>query len=172
MTETREIPLTRGYVAIVDAADYDWLMQWKWHWRRGYACRTRSRRDTGSIAIYMHRMILNPLPKFEVDHINNNKLDNRRSNLRVCTNIQNHQNTPKQKNNISGYKGVYFNKRTGKWAASIRVRGKTIWLGYFNSVTSAALSYDTAALRYFGEFARTNFERAPVRGGERAIGED
>ncbi len=164
MSKTCEIPLTRGYVAIVDAADYDWLMQFKWQWSCGYA--SHSKRVAGrknAVAILMHRMIVNPLPGFEIDHINGDRLDNRRCNLRICTSDQNRQNKSRYKNNTSGYKGVLFHKPMRKWLAQIKVNNQVINLGYFAESIEAARAYDAAALKHFGAFARLNFPPTRAR---------
>jgi hypothetical protein len=101
---------------------------------------------------------MNPPPHLLVDHRNNNSLDNRRANLRLATHAENCYNRPKIRTKTSSrYIGVYFEKSTGKWTAKIRVNGKRLWLGRFNSELEAALAYDAAARKYHGEFARTNF---------------
>ena len=92
-----------------------------------------------------------------IDHINGNKLDNRRSNLRHVNNQQNHWNREKSKSNTSGYKGVSFDKSRGKYEASIMKDGRKRFLGYFNDPKDAAVAYDNAAFFYFGEYARPNF---------------
>jgi hypothetical protein len=105
----------------------------------------------------MHREIMNEPKGFMVDHKNNGSLDNRRANLRVATRSQNNQNVPKRKNTSSRFIGVCFNKEHKKWCAYISYEGKSIWLGYFGDEIDAAKTYDRAAMKYYGEFARLNF---------------
>src|SRR4030066_2184242 len=111
----KEIKLTRGKVAIVDDEDYEWINQWKWHCNgQGYAerhCDIPGKRTM----IKMHRLILNTPNGMETDHINHNRLDNRKSNLRVRTRSQNAINTPIRSSNTSGKKGVDWKKNVGKW---------------------------------------------------------
>lgn len=156
--ETREIPLTRGLVALVDAADHEWLSQWKWC-ADGYGYAIREERGE---RIRMHRLLL---PGVEtVDHINRNRADNRRSNLRPCNRQEHARNTSKHRRRrapSSRFKGVCFRKDTGKWTAYINVdRGERQYLGCFATEEAAAAAYDTAALRAFGAFAATNAELA------------
>ena len=91
-----------------------------------------------------------------VDHINHDGLDNRKSNLRLCTQRQNNQ-TQRPRGKTSKYKGVYWNKRAKKFMASICIDGKKKSLGYFIDEVAAAKSYDKAAKKLFGEFAYLNF---------------
>jgi hypothetical protein len=94
-----------------------------------------------------------------VDHINGNGLDNRKSNLRICTHQQNCENSRKRKKSFSKYKGVYWSKNAKKWVAQITIDGKSKHLGYFELEEDAAAAYDKAAVKYFGEFACLNFRR-------------
>jgi len=151
--ETRLIPLSHGLHAIVDAADYEWLSQYKWFlWGAGYA----ARRVPGGVLL-MHREITQAPPGRDVDHINGNRLDNRRSNLRICTRAENLRNTPKRQGCLSLYKGVSSNHRHKNWFAQIWFEGDNIRLGTFDDETEAARAYDRAALELFGEFAWLNF---------------
>ncbi len=95
-----------------------------------------------------------------VDHINHNSLDNRKSNLRECTQSQNLANSRMQSNNSSGFKGVSWDKNRNKYHAKISVFDKTVNLGRFKEAAEAAQAYDIAARKYFGEFAYTNVELA------------
>lgn len=108
------------------------------------------------ISVYMHREILGVEPGDEVDHIDQNKLNNSRGNLRICTRSANMQNRHR-KDNKSGYKGVYLQYRNNGWAAQIRIDGKSKYLGYFKCPRQAARAYDSAAREAFGPQALANF---------------
>ncbi len=154
------IPLDVGLFAIADQEDAEYLQQFNWLQNsNGEAYRCLVDRRT----ISMHRDLLGS-PTLEIDHKNGNRLDNRRSNLRLATHSQNLANSRIRPNNKSGFKGV--NKGTGnaRWAARITVNYKLIQLGLFNSPENAALAYDEAARHYFGEFACLNFPRKGERG--------
>lgn len=106
--------------------------------------------------ILMHRFIIGAAPDVEVDHRNEDKLDNRRSNLREATHSGNAINRSATRAK-SGYRGVSRDKKT--WAASIQVERKTLYLGSFKRPEAAAVAYDAAARRHHGEFARLNFPK-------------
>lgn len=155
----RTIPLTQGKVTIVDDRDFEWLNQWKWCATRTrnlwYAVRagySHQRRHT----IYMHRLILNSPPNLESDHRNGDSLDNRRINLRVCTKARNQMNSHKRTGCSSKYKGVSWHSRNQKWRADIQINGKKCYLGTFANELEAAVIYNSAARKHFGEFARLN----------------
>ena len=157
----REILLTQGQVAIVDAADYEWLMQWKWfahfapHTQSFYAvCDVIE--DGKRKRIYMQRVILglDSSDPRKPDHKNNMTLDNRRLNLRIATNHENARNARKRKDNTSGLKGVSFDNRGRKWRAYIFLGGRQKSLGYFPSKEEAYSAYCEAAKLHYGEFAR------------------
>jgi hypothetical protein len=154
-----EIPLTKGQIALVDDEDCNWLNQWKWcalPTNNGFmACRH------GSEFLYMHRVILGAEKGQLVDHINHNQLDNRKQNLRICTQSQNLMNREKTKRSKSGYKGVFWHKIGRKWLAQIKVNHRTFYLGLFSDVAEAAKAYDRAAVQHCAEFAMLNF---PVKG--------
>ncbi len=159
---TREIKLTQGKVAIVDDEDFEFLNRWKWSCGSGgYALRNSPRSDGSHRHVLMHRLIALPHYGEHTDHINQDKLDNRSSNLRVCTNSQNGMNKGKQSNNTSGYKGVYKHE-IGRWAARINAGGKKISLGLYKDVLDAAKAYDKAALKYHGEFAYLNIPNKEI----------
>lgn len=104
----------------------------------------------------MHRFIMQDPVGIEIDHWDGNTLNDRRFNLRRATVDQNRQNRGKSKTNTSGYKGVHFCKSNGKWAAQISVNKKRKGLGYFSTKEEAALAYNSAAVRFHGEFAWLN----------------
>lgn len=158
----REIPLTQGKVALVDEADFEWLSQWKWYAKlkksSGYFyARRNDKKGAKHSVIELHRAImgLQGGDRRNVDHINHDTLDNRRSNLRVCTSAQNTRNSRRRSDNLSGFKGVHFHSSSQKWAAQIRVNGKAIHLGLRDTPAEAHKLYCTAAKEHFGEFAWT-----------------
>lgn len=116
--------------------------------RNGYPCVRRGKRD-----YYLHREIMQAPDGLTVDHISGDRLDNRRSNLRVCTTQQNTWNRRKKASpSTSVYVGVSFDRHKGKWKAAIREDGRGVTLGYFDSEEEAAAAYQTAALRVRGQF--------------------
>lgn len=160
--ETREIPLTQGKVAIVDATDYEWLIQWKWYARCDYlwyAARQSSKSENKPMTVYMHREIMAARKGETVDHYDGNGLNNTRANLRFATIQQNNRNSRLSTKNTSGYKGVSFDKRNRKWKACIYVNRKQIYIGLYSTPEEAASAYDEAAKRHFSQFARLNFRK-------------
>lgn len=141
-------------VSMVDDEDYDYLVQFSWSLdSKGYAKHLflpefKNRK--------MHRLIMDAPSGVQVDHINGNKLDNRRSNLRLCNNSQNQMNKGLQSNNTSGYKGVTWRKDVNKWRAQIFFGGKNFVLGNFENKKDAAKAYNQKALELHGEFAKLN----------------
>jgi hypothetical protein len=151
----RHIPLGAGRVAIVDAADFEWLNQYKWRaFGKGDGLYAVGR--VGGKVVFMHRLIMDPPAGMMVDHINGNEQDNRRCNLRICTPAQNARNSRK-KGGASRFKGAYWYASLRKWVAKICHNGKTTHLGWFDNEIDAASAYDRAARRLFGEFACLNF---------------
>lgn len=149
------IELTKGEYAIVDDEDYETLNSYKWQYTNdGYTTR-RLKGQKGKI-IPMHRQIMKPPKGIYVDHINHNTLDNRRTNLRLCTRAENYQNQFKQKNNTSGYKGVNWYSKYGKWQATIMSEKHLKHLGYYYKIEDAARAYNQAAKLYHGAFAALN----------------
>ncbi len=155
----KRIKLTRGFEAMVDDEDFEYLNQWKWHIAKNNKYAARREYFKGgkgkSKIVYMHRQIMNPDVNKEVDHINGDGLDNRKSNLRSITSIQNHYNHKILSNNKSGYNGV-SKTRNSTWHTCISVNNKTIHVGTYKTPEEAALAYNEAARIYYGEFARLN----------------
>ena len=157
-----KIKLTQGKFAIVGPRDYKYLMQWKWYYQKrckgGYAARNIGKHPNRR-TLLMHRVILERMgyKNFtDSDHINGNKLDNRRGNLRPASSSQNSCNRSRQRNNLSGYKGVYWHKLTGKWGAAIQINRRQIHLELFEAKDDAARAYNKAAIKYHGKFVKLN----------------
>lgn len=163
------IPLTKGYRAIIDATDAHLVEGRNW-----FAMEEASNRGSGRVCAatsikrggktetyYLHRVILGVGREALVDHENGDALDNRRGNLRGADHSQNTANRHAPTISNSGYKGVWFDRRRGKFMAHIGVRGVKKTLGRFDTAHEAAAAYDAAARAAFGEYARTN---ADIRG--------
>lgn len=178
----KEIKLTKGYIALVDDEDFEYLSKHSWHSviynkkknkQHIYAQTTIRAKDLKK-NYKMHRYILNLIDtKLDIDHINGNTLDNRRCNLRICTRSQNNMNAIKRnhKNScapISKYKGVRYSfiyKTNGKkyirnkpWVAGATFNNKPKYLGYFKTEIEAAQAYDEFVLLNYGDFALINFK--------------
>lgn len=150
------VPLTKGYEAVIDAADVPLVAAWRWVARvrpwTTYAVRTDY--TTGrKVEVKMHRVIAAPPPHLDVDHRDLNGLNNTRSNLRVATREENARNTSLRKDNRSGIRGVGLT-RNGKWRARISFNGASTMLGTFNCKTAAAVAYAKASAKLHGEFGR------------------
>lgn len=136
------------------------LKKYKWHFHKaGYVRATiNGRRE------FCHRIILNAKKGEIIDHINGDKLDNRRTNLRFCTFQQNTANSSKKENCISRFKGVRFDtsmKRRKRWMAACEHSGKSITIGRFKTQEQAAIAYNNKAKEIWGEFARFNVIELP-----------
>jgi hypothetical protein len=155
----REIPLTHGKTAIVDDVDFERLGIHHWSCcKAGYAM--RGFRDNGKM-VYLkmhHAVIGKPPPGYVVDHINGNRLDNRRGNLRFVTFQQNSFNTRKHQveNVTSRFKGVSYMRDKHKWRSRIMIGGREKHIGLYGTEEEAALAYNEAAKSYFGEYAKLN----------------
>jgi len=147
----KRIPLAGGLYAYVDATDYEWLSQYKWVVSNGYA----ARREKGR-TIFMHRQIMQPPKGMVVDHLNRNRLNDCRSNLRVCTPGDNVHNGTKRVGTISRFRGVRCYPKRRKWYASVTFEGEYAWLGSFDEEIEAARAYDYGAVERWGRFAFVN----------------
>ncbi len=157
------IELTKCKRAIVDEEFYQELNRHKWyavkaaHSTVWYAKRSQPKSVGGQVA--MHQQVLSlagVVSSLLPDHINGDGLDNRLQNLRLANESENRFNRGPQRNNTSGYKGVCFDRKRGKWMASIMARGKRKHIGRFETAVSAAAAYNEAAICLHGEFARLN----------------
>jgi hypothetical protein len=140
------------YIILYSKIDHNKINKYSWGLSKT-ALKFRAEARINYKLVRMHRYILNISdPTIVVDHINGNPLDNRRQNLRICTQKENSRNSIKKRTNTSGYKGVSWFKRDKKWRAQIKVNYKAIHLGYFDTLKLAKQAYNQAADRYFGEF--------------------
>jgi hypothetical protein len=159
----KEIFLTQNQVAIVDDEDFDRVNKFKWcaRWNRNEKSFVAMRGVTQNTKILnpyilMHRFIVGARKGMFVDHINHDTLDNRKQNLRVCTNSENCMNRNIEIRNTSGYKGVSFNKVSNKWIAYIKKNQKQVYLGRFENKKDAAIAYNERAIIEHGKFALIN----------------
>lgn len=150
---SKKIKLKDGVYAIVDESDYEELSKHKWTLKGdGYAHRGTPRPERKWIL--MHRQIMQPLTSMQVDHINGNRLDNRKENLMIVNYSQSQINRKIGTNNKSGYKGVHKNNKSNKWFANIRIDGKIKYLGGFGDIKEAVRVRDNAVKKYYGDFMR------------------
>ncbi len=167
--EYRTILLTKGQIALVDLEDYARISQHKWYatWcknsRAFYAVRTGRVSEDGTRGqIYMHREILG-LKRGDMrqgDHVEiTATLDNRRSNLRISTRLQNKQHARATRENTSGFIGVGYHSQIDAWTANISHKNKHIHIGCFKTKEAAARARDMEAIRLRGDFAQLNFPR-------------
>ncbi len=157
----KNIPLTQGKSAIVDDADFDRLNQFKWFAQRSprglwYARRNINLGKSRGI-VHVHREVLNLKPEDpEIDHRNQDGLDNQKHNLRLASHGQNMMN--RRPSGRSGYKGVSWQRypKQTPWVARIRCNGTEFYLGFFGTPEEGARAYNKKAIELFGEFARLN----------------
>lgn len=144
--------------ALIDSEDYDRIKEYNWYVYSGRYTEIKSHIKGSNKKIYLSRIIMQPPEEFIVDHINHDTLDNRKQNLRVCNQQQNQWNTKSynRKNKKHGYKGVRHNNFRNCWCARIFFNNKEIYIGSFPTEEAAALAYNEAAIKYFGEFACLN----------------
>ncbi len=152
----KKIKLTKGKYTLVDNDDYEILNNYKWYAKRGtntfYAARSILNKDGNQKTIRMHRLLMDAPDSLEVDHKDGNGLNNQRSNIRLATKSQNRMNRPKQSRNISGFKGVSWDKIHRAWIAYITLDGVQKNLGYFKSKQEAYQHRCKVSIEYHKEF--------------------
>jgi len=153
----------QGYAYQIDAEDADKVIGIKWHTDNGYLTHTVTKRteaifnQPAGSAVKMHRWIMDAPKDMQVDHINHDRSDNRRSNLRLCTQSENNCNKPSWAGQ-SRYKGVSLRKDSPHkpWRAIVYYGGRKHCLGSYKTEEEAALAYNEAARQYQGEYAVLN----------------
>ena len=162
------------FTVLYDAEDHDKVIAHKWcvsetkkdrfyvrthipHPDGGWYYPPNGNRGRRRATLPIHRLIMDAPKGMEVDHINGNPLDNRKSNLRICTIAENLRNKGAGKNNTSGYKGVSWVKRNKRWLAQIKHNGKQVYIGHYKNKEEAARAYDKKAKELHGEYAYLNF---------------
>lgn len=137
----------RGREFLFSLEDYEKIKNYTWcvHPSNGYVINNRE-------GIRMHRLIMNAEKEYEIDHINRNRSDNRRENLRIATHQENNFNKTHNKNSKSKIKGVYWSDRLGKWYSKIYYNKKSIYLGVFDKLDDAINARKIAEKEYFGDF--------------------
>ncbi len=171
------IKLNKGKETVIDDKCFDIIVDSGYKWKARlldghWYCQGEKRRYIGSklsrngrkipgyryYQRFLHRLLKEVIdPNLKVDHVDGDGLNNRLDNLRVATNSQNSMNSRKQLGCSSIYKGVCWDKKNNKWHSGITINKRQMNLGRFSSEIDAARAYDSAAMEYFGEFAKLNF---------------
>lgn len=150
----KRIRLTQGFYTLVDDEDFASLSKTRW-----YVSETEKGKfyvKGGSRPqIYLHRFLMGSPKGKQIDHIDGDKLNNQKNNLRIVTHQQNQFNRMSRKNTSSIYKGLCLYR--GRWVVQSRLHNKNVVIGRFKDEKEAALAYDEFAIKNFGEYARTNF---------------
>lgn len=160
MTATVEIPLTMGLKAVVDQVDLGLVSRHKWCASRGhntfYALANWTKPDGSRTMVKLHRLIMGAQSGELVDHRDRNGLNNRRSNLRLCSPSQNGGNAGTSRRNKSGYRGVFWDAQLNRWRAYIEIDRHRRHLGLYDDPWEAAQVYNATARDAWGEFAYQN----------------
>lgn len=147
-----------GKVMIVDDDDFELLDNYNWHVRPdGYAEARKPNSGHKGVNLLAHRLIMGTPKGMQTDHINGDRLDNQRNNLRIATHQQNQWNQ-KRSRGTSKFKGVCWDKSRSRWVAQICFNSKNMVIGRFSKEIQAALAYDLWAKDLFGKFASLNFK--------------
>lgn len=161
--QTVECILPGGAGFRFDFEDFPKVIKYKWnHMKNGYFKASLGSREKGHILL--HRLLMEPPSNMVVDHIDGDPSNCKRNNMRICTPAENSRNSSLNKNNLSGFKGVYYDKRRKRWYARI-YKEKSYGLGGYDTAEEAARAYDDAAQKLHREFAKTNETLQIIGGG-------
>lgn len=142
---------------LVDDSDFEWLNQWTWGMGGKYAVRKQylggGKKNAKYQTIFMHRVLADTPIGMDTDHINRNKLDNRRMNLRICSRAQNMINAGLRVDNTSGHKGISWSADRNRWIVHVYVNGKSKSLGRFTELDDAIDVHKKEYNKPHGEFA-------------------
>lgn len=161
MTMVREIQLTQNRVALCSDEDHEMLSKYRFHFDGSYPrAYVKGSYKTKQKQVRMHQLIMPCEPGFMIDHIDGNKLNNTRENLRIVDVYQNSQNSKKKRSakTTSEYKGVSWHSERKKWRSEIAVDNQRAFIGLYDDEEECARASDSACLFYHGEFAVTNFK--------------
>ena len=154
----KKIALTHGFVALIDAEDFELVSGHRWCASKGrttfYALTTIRMPDGRRTNLKMHRLIMQPPAEMQIDHVDRDGLNNQRDNLRLATPSENKRNCSTYSNSMSGFKGVCFCKDCHAWQARIVADNKRISLGLYATAEAAHAAYCAASIRYHGAFGR------------------
>lgn len=152
----KKIKLTQNKYALVDDEDFDRLNQYRWQAElNGHVWYAKRRDNKNNKNIKMHRVIMKTPDGVKTDHMDRNGLNNQKSNLRICTDSENAWNRKKRIDNISGFKGVSYHRKTNKWQARIMINGTDFYLGLFTTKLKAYEKYCKVSVKYHGKYSRT-----------------
>ena len=155
MMQIDRIILPSGHAVLIDSADFERINKHSWYLFRTGRNNEYAKTDRRHGHILMHRLIMSPPKHLQIDHRDGNGLDNRRSNLRICTDLQNKLNTGKKRVG-KRFKGVFFDKRHGTYYAQLWLNRKSYFGGRHKTEIEAAIAYNELAVQHHGEYARLN----------------
>lgn len=154
----RRLQLTQHKYSLVDSEDFETLASWSWFVVRKFVARKwkfYARRSDDCMGL--HSFILKCPKGVDVDHIDGDGLNNRKHNLRICSESQNQMNRLNLTTNTSGFRGVVWDRRANKWKGTLTANKIRMHLGYFTDPIRAAKARDEAARKHHGNFAVLNF---------------
>lgn len=144
-----QVSLSGGIICLIDDEDWDRIKNYSWclHADKQYV---GGRVENGKMVL-LHRFIMNVSSDMKIDHINHNTFDNRKENLRICTQAQNMWNA-KHRGSNTGIRGIHFRKKVGNYQVDITSYGKRVYLGVYPTIEEAIIVRKTAEFKYHGDY--------------------